>query len=79
MSINIDFLRDSQDYSKYVKYLECDLEHLTPITGEDLDKIKNKDGFELNYVFQNEFGNRKYGVYVEGDNQKLYKINFGER
>lgn len=79
MSINIDFLRDSQDYSKYVKYLECDLEHLTPITGEELDQIKNKDGFELNYVFENKFGNRKYGVYIEGDNQELYYLNFGDR
>lgn len=79
MSINIDFLRSSQDYSKYVKYLECDLDHLTPITGEELDQIKNKDGFELNRVFQNDFGHHNYGVYIEGDDQELYYLNFGDR
>ena len=79
MPININFLKDDQIYSKYVKYIQFDLENLPPITGQDLDNIKNKESFALNYVYKNKTGNRKYGVYVEDDNQQLYNINFGER
>jgi len=79
MPIDINFLKDDPIYSKYVKYIQFDLEGLPPITGQDLDNIKNKEGFELNYVYQNKTGNRKYRVYVEDDNQQLYNINFGER
>ena len=79
MSINIDFLKDSQDYSKYVKYIEFDLEHLPPITGSDLDEVQNQDNFELNHVFENSLGHHKYGVYIKGDNEQIYYLSFGER